>query len=362
MMGRAMGTIRLLLVLGLALTAGADDAPAFGPRPIDGHVTLTFKDRSDLSTNKEIATRMGWDLAADEAAKVDYTLADESFEVYLPKTYDGKQPFGLFVYVSPGPSGKPPRNWLKSIDDHRLIWVSPNKVGNDRFVRLRMGLAIDAVHNLRQKYTVDPQRIYVAGVSGGGRVASMLGVGFSDVFNGGFYMIGCNFYRQERSAEQNGVFRRSYNVPPTKLFVLAKKSKHVFLTGDTDGNREQTQLYYEGFKRDGFEHCTYLQVPGMGHRAPDTEWFEKGMAALDAPPVAKPGPTTRPAATRPATPATTQAADPNAVAARLLVAARLYVDNHQYERAREKLNWIVQNYPTTPAAAEARKILSELQK
>jgi hypothetical protein len=352
------------LILLVTLPCRAADEGPFGGRPADGHGTLTFTDRSDLSTNKEIATRMGWDLAAAESAKVDYTLPDESFEIYVPKTYDGEKPAGLFVYVSPGPSGKPPKNWLKSMDDHGLIWVSPNKVGNDRFVRPRMGLAIDAAHNMPKRYKIDPRRIYVAGVSGGGRVASMLGVGFPDVFTGGgFYMIGCNFYRQERSAEQDGVFRRSYNVPPTKIYQLAKRTKHVFLTGDTDGNREQTQLYYTGFRRDGFDHSTCLQVPGMGHRAPDAEWFEKGIAALEEviePKPASPARTTAATRPAPARPATTQSADANAVAKRLLATARLYVDNRQHDLAREKLNWIVQTYPTTPAAAEARRLLKQL--
>jgi poly(3-hydroxybutyrate) depolymerase len=215
---------------------------------------------------------------------------------------------------------------------------------------------------MKKKYNIDPQRVYAAGVSGGGRVASMLGVCFSDIFTGGYYMVGCNFYRQEKVPDSNEVFFRSYNVPPTKIFVQAKKNKHVFLTGDTDGNRVQTQVYYEGFKHDGFEHITYIQVPGMGHGAPDPEWFEKGLKALDeplpAPGAAKP-PAAQRATTRPAPPAATQNADPAAIAKQLLATARLYLDNKQFERGREKLKWIVDHYPGTPAAAEAQKLLKQ---
>jgi hypothetical protein len=349
----------------------SDEAPAR-----TASATLTFTQRSEQSTNAFIASRMGWPLAAEAAAKVDYNLPDESFEVYVPADYNGEKPYGLLVFVNPHPSGRPPQNYVPLLDKYHLIYVGPNKVGNDRFVRLRMGLAIDAVENMRKRYKIDPQRIYVSGISGGGRVASMLGVGFADVFRGGFYIIGCDFYKEEKSTEKNGYYRRSYNVPPAKVFNLARKaSKHVFLTGDNDGNRDQTQLYYNGFKRDGFEHVTYFQVPGMGHQAPDAEWFEKGLAALDEPvTAAAPGaPTGAPTgagavkrtpatATRPAArPATTRAMDRAALAAHLLATAKMYVDNRQYELGRQKLTWIVQNFADTPAGVAAGKLLDDLK-
>jgi hypothetical protein len=346
-----------------ASRATADDL--FSDKPQTGSFQLTFTKRSDLSTNIELCKRMGWDLAAQAAAKVDYTLADESFEVYIPPDYTGEKPFGLFVFCSPSPSGRPMGPFLKSMDAHHLIWIGPNKTGNDRVNRPRMGLMIDAALSMKARYNIDPDRVYVSGVSGGGRIASMLGVGYADIFKGGFYIIGCNFYRQELSVEQKGAaFPKSYSVPPAKIFNFARKqSKHVFLTGDHDPNREQTEIYYKAFKKDGFEHITYLQVPGMGHRPPDSEWFEKGMAALDEklPAVsAKPVTKVQKPTTMPAAASSTQPADPNAVADHLLSTARLYIDNKQYEIGRKKLAWIVEQYPRTPAAAEAKKLLGEL--
>jgi hypothetical protein len=343
--------------------------PLLAFEPGHGHFQLTFTERSPLSTNKELCARMGWPLLDEEAAKSDYKLAEESFEVYIPPTYTGEKPFGLLVFVSPGGGGSlkgyDGRNkWQSIIDAHELIWVGPNKIGNDRVARPRMSIAIDAAVNMQTRYKIDPNRVYIAGVSGGGRIASMLGVGYPDVFKGGFYMIGCNFYRREPSIEQKGSYRPSYYVPPTKIYEMAKKQvKHVFLTGDTDGNREQTQIYYKGFVRDGFQHCTYFQVPGMGHSPPPQDWFEKGIAALDAP---LPDPKTSVAATKPApatrkAPAPPTARTPAADAEKLLGQAKLFVNNKLYDIAREKLRYIVANYADTPAAAEARKLLNELK-
>lgn len=344
-------------------------------KPKTGSFTLTFTDRSEQATNAFIATRMGWKISDEEAKKLDYNLADESFEVYVPSDYTDEKPFGLLVFVMPSGRGGLPENYRALLDKYHLIYVGPNKAGNDRVVGPRMGLAIDAVANMRARYKIDPDRVYVSGISGGGRVASMLGVGFADVFRGGgFYIIGCNSYREEETPEKT-FYRRGYNPPPANILKMARKqSKHVFLTGDNDGNREQTEIYYKAFKRDGFDHITYLQVPGMGHQPPNAEWFEKGLVALEES-VATPAgakaavaagtaaPVVAKAATRAAPVATSQSTDPtdpNAIAQRLLVTAKLYVDNKQYERGREKLGWIVQHYPETPAAAEAKKMLSSL--
>jgi TolA-binding protein len=54
-----------------------------------------------------------------------------------------------------------------------------------------------------------------------------------------------------------------------------------------------------------------------------------------------------------------QASDPKDVADHLLSTAKLYLDNKQYEIGRTKLKWIIEHFPGTPAAKEARKLLAE---
>jgi hypothetical protein len=318
----------------------------------------------------------------------DYKLEEESFEVYVPASYTGERAYGLVVFASPSPSGgldALDRNfgWQAALDKHELIWVGANNAGNDRSVFPRLGLPIDAAANMQARYRIDPQRVYVAGISGGGRIASMLAVTCPDVFRGGgFYMIGCNFYRVEKSKEKEGTYAASFYPPPPKVLAEAKRSKHVFLTGDTDPNRDQTQVYYEAFQHDGFAHCTYLQVPNVGHQPPPREWFEKAIEALDAPadaaaaaapqtrPTAAPGAAARPAltaaaATRPAGAARNPPQKPMPEAPsdadRLLAVARIYADNRLYDRAREKLQEIVKKYPRTPAAEQAKKLLNDIR-
>ncbi|HZL35716.1 MAG TPA: hypothetical protein VFC78_10440 [Tepidisphaeraceae bacterium] len=363
------------------LTARACAAPASQPAADaarTGQFHVTFTQRSPESRSEKLGRRLGWALDQLKKTGVDpeYDLEKESFEVYVPSDYDGNKPYGLFVWVSASPSGMPHENWLDGLDKRHLIWIGANNAGNPRTVTIRLGLAIDAVHNMKLKYALDENRIYVSGASGGGRCSSILGVSCPDIFRGGFYMIGCDYFRPISTGEPNQFWRPNYVKPAPKLFALAsRRSRHVLLTGETDMNRPQTKGNYEqGFLKDGFKNVLYLEVPGMGHRPPPADWFEKGVAFLDERPrggaatVSHPAPTSRPAALASRQPALPKAdahpiesvptANPDDdVPAKLLRMAKLYLSNNRPDDARMKLRDLTKKYPNSPASDEARNLL-----
>ncbi|HZN66079.1 MAG TPA: PHB depolymerase family esterase [Tepidisphaeraceae bacterium] len=357
-----------------------------------GSFQLTIPKRSERSAIIPMCARLGWgtkqqieEAAKKEGGEIDYNLSEETYEAYVPKDYDGKTPYGLIVWVNPGPGGAPPQHWLDVLDKHKLIWVGANNSGNNRTRWVRLGLAIDAADYLPTLYNIDTARLYVSGASGGGRCASVLAMSYPEVFTGGgYYIIGVNYFRiVELPKGPDGrprYYRRAFDRPPAKQFELAaKERRHVFLTGDKDENRQQTEAYFEAAKKDGFRYCTYLQVPDMPHRAPDAEWFEKGIVALDdvreqVAEVSEKATREKPKPAAPAKVATAKAApakaapapetsaepDPHEEANRLMRLARLYVNNRLYSKAREKLKQIIKDHPTSPPAAEAHKLLKEI--
>src|SRR3954451_10861759 len=120
-----------------------------------------------------------------------YTLSKERFRVITPESYTNDLSWGLFVWMSPGHEPNIPKDWPDVLAKHKLLFVSPLNAGNDRnsgnrqagaIERFRLGL--DASYNMRLRYRISPKRIYVSGFSCGARIASMLGVAFSDVFTG----------------------------------------------------------------------------------------------------------------------------------------------------------------------------------
>ena len=254
------------------------------------------------------------------------------------------------------------RQYIDLFDKHRLIYIGANNAGNQRLVLARLGLAIDAAWNMPKRYSIDPDRVYIAGVSGGGRCSSMLGVITPDIFRGGMYIIGSDFYRPLPAEEQNQFYPQTYMPPAARLLNLAKHhSRHVLLTADADGNRHQTKTNYDlGFVHDGFDYVTYLQVPKMGHQPPPPEWFEKGLEFLDERPVETVQKVILGPATQPAPSASAKAPDKDTPADKLLRLAKLYLSNHRPDDARKKLRQIISDYPATPAAAEARTLLAKI--
>ncbi len=251
---------------------------------------LTFEERSPLSSVQKVTGRFRATLNNPPG---DYNLADESFELYVPGSYDGSEAYGLMVWINAGDHGSPPENFLPILDKHKLIWIGANRSGNTRSFWHRAGLALDGLHNAKQRFNIDPMRLYVSGISGGGRSASRVGLVYADEFAGAFSIIGTDYFKRlphpdsnRNQVQQTLVFwAPAFNPPSPSVLRRAKRDgRYVLLTGETDGNRDQTLVTYEyGYKRAKFNHVTYLEVPGMGHVMPPAEWFDKGLAALDAP-------------------------------------------------------------------------------
>src|SRR4030042_1936453 len=196
-----------------------------------------------------------------------YDIAHESFEMYVPDCYDSNAPFGLIVWISAGASGgiKHYQGSKELMDKHKLIWVGANNTGNetDTYKR-RIPLALDAAYNVQKLYNIDPNRVYVAGLSGGGRVASRTAFHHSDVYAGGIFIIGADYWESMSVPGQSSRWRGSFPRPQPRFLIRARKfGRYVLLTGDNDVNRQQMQTYYERGYSKFLKNVLYIQVPGI---------------------------------------------------------------------------------------------------
>ena len=214
----------------------------------------------------------------------DEDAPDPTYELYVPPDYAPGRPFGLLVWVAAGGMGRVPGEWTKVLDEHHLIWVGPNNVGNDVPVLRRTYMALEAVRRAKLHYAIDDERVYVCGISGGGRVASHVALLAADTFAGGFYVVGCDFWKRVPTGQGRRFYPGFWRKPDRKLLARARATgRYVLLTGSDDYNRDSTEDTYDAYVADDFAHATYLEVPGMGHTHPDGEWFGKGIDALDEP-------------------------------------------------------------------------------
>ncbi len=287
--GRGIRLIRatVLFTLLLCLIVSAETAA----RPHQkGSYPATFSEYSPLSDSRSLTERMRMAIKPGSYDDHHYAIKRESFEVYVPDSYDpnANPPFGLLVWVSPSPSGAighyPGSKEL--MDKHRLIWVGANDSGNATpYDTRRVPLALDAAYNMQKLYTIDPDRVYVAGLSGGGRVASITAFHHSDVYDGGIFIIGANYWLSMAvPGKTNSRWAPGFTRPHQENLVRAKKfGRYVLLTGDTDGNRLQMHTYYEQGYSKWLDHVLYIQVPGMGHELPPAEEFDKALDYLDQP-------------------------------------------------------------------------------
>ena len=205
-----------------------------------------------------------------EAARVVESIIapDEtiSWEIYVPQSYRAEQPAGLMVYISPSRSAEIPRRWKSVMDQHNLVWVAARRSGNRVSVARRAVYALLAPTVIGNRYKIDRERIYLTGLSGGGRVASMVATEYAHLFKGAIYNCGVNFWKQH----------------PPERFEQIKQNHYVFITGTMDHALEMTKKVHRQYLRSGVENSKLVVVRKMTHRNPDARDLDQAIQYLDS--------------------------------------------------------------------------------
>ncbi len=166
-----------------------------GPSPTGLQRDVVFSQAAPLASSAELVRRLLSPLAAERvraaiaaSGKVlneqSIALPEESFILYVPPAPPPRG-YGLLVFVPPWEEARLPPDWPPVLDRLGVIAVSAARSGNraDIFGR-RAPLAVIAAQNVMARYPVDPDRVYIAGFSGGSRVAMRLVLGYPDLFRG----------------------------------------------------------------------------------------------------------------------------------------------------------------------------------
>lgn len=268
-------TVCLLLAC-LASTASAD-------APRTGSYQTSFDQTTPLAGGIEIFKRMLHPLAyaqkvAEYRPPEDQVIdpAKERWQVYVPEDYDGSKPYGVLVWVAPWDALGIPSGWQNTLKEHHLIFVGAGNSGNDQSVPMRrVPLALTGLVNITARYKTDPERIYIAGFSGGGVVASVMAAAYADVFTGGMFV-----------STSYGLGAEDEPVPPLDRFKLMQsRGRYVFLVGTEDAiNEGVTNAASSAY----VEHCVLrvrkLSMLNEGHRDVDARYLSGALHYLDSPP------------------------------------------------------------------------------
>ena len=157
--------------------AGRDDAAPDAAKPQTGAFQLSITERSKFSAIATIVTRMGWGTmeqvkaaAQKDGRDVDYNLSGESFEAFVPEEYTGAEPYGLIVWISPGPGGR--AAGLARRAPQAQAHLGRREPFGERPGEVGAGwLAIDAAEHMKKAYKIDPLRVYLSAraAAGGSR-------------------------------------------------------------------------------------------------------------------------------------------------------------------------------------------------
>lgn len=267
------------------------DRLAVPPEParadMTGHHEVTFGKRSPLGAIDVLLARFASNVddVRPPAADDTYDLADESFHLYVPEVEAPAEGWGLIVWIAPINWGGFQREELAEVLDRlRLIWVGANRSGNGRPVLDRWRLTLDAAAAVEELFDVDPRRTYVAGYSGGGRVASHLGSAFPELFRGTLCWFGTDHFHPVPVPDRPGTsWTPRVSEPPREILdTVRSEGRFLLVTGERDFNRAQTMAVAEHMRSDGFEHVHLLVIPDADHYIGlDPDWLEHAFSALE---------------------------------------------------------------------------------
>jgi len=238
---------------------------------------LSLPDPAPLAAGPELARRTLTPLTALRLhASIPAQMIDpaqERFVLYVPEEAPPAG-YGLVVFISPSDEALLPSRWGPMLDRHGMIFVSPAHAGNDakNFER-REPLALIAAANVLARYRIDPARIYVAGFSGGSRVALRLALAYPDLFRGALLDAGSDPIGPEMPA------------PPAALLrQFQETSRLVYLTGARDDFHMAMDRRSQQSMQDWcvFDIATEI-MPWSGHDLADAPSFGRGLDDLAQP-------------------------------------------------------------------------------
>jgi hypothetical protein len=187
------------------------------------------------------------------------------WRAFVPLDYDPGRPPGVLVFISSIDWGGIPEEWTPVMDAHNLIWISPVQAGGSAPVQERMMKAILAPRVVDVDYTINEERIYIAGFSDGGKVANLVQAADPVVFRGGIYMCGAMFWGDRI---------------PAKIDQM-RDSRHVFIRACSDPKEREVRGVYEEYRKAGIDRAELITVQTRRRRLPQPQYVDQAIRYLD---------------------------------------------------------------------------------
>jgi predicted esterase len=217
------------------------------------------------SATTEVAATVRSMFPEQTAAELAATIDPDKVVRFRVRVPQAQAPSGILVFVKPVDSGELPAGWAATLDQRNLIWVAADDFGNERLSAQRVLVALMALKLVQNTQAFDAKRVYIGGMSGGGRIASQIITRFPQRFAGALYVVGADFWMPTE---------------PLKSQVTAKR--YVFITGAKDFNLRDMKSVYGKYRAAGAKQALLMNLPALGHEYPQPEELGKAIDFLDA--------------------------------------------------------------------------------
>ncbi len=198
-----------------------------------------------------------------------YTSTSQTYRLVVPAGIPAKPAAGklipLVLFISPGDNPGGFAAFSTTATGHGVLVASPRGAGNRCPFPRRVNIVLDVLDDLRRRFPIDPDRTYLAGFSGGGRVACTIGFALPELFGGIISFCASGDLRNESWLRHRVRDRLSV----------------ALVTGETDFNRgEVERLRGPLLKEVGVRTRVWVE-PKTGHAVPSGpvpkvfEWLEQ---------------------------------------------------------------------------------------
>jgi hypothetical protein len=246
----------------LAVTLFAAVASAAPPQGYTAKVTVGGPTRLDWTfavTNQS---------AADPPAKLTgegFDSTKQSYELFVPDRKDLKKPVPAILFISAGDEPGGWRSFEKVCKDNGFAFIGVRGAGNNVPPPKRIRIVLDCFDDARKQIPLDPDRTYIAGFSGGARMACAIAFALPEYLGGMIPVCAAGELRDE----------------PWLRHRLIDRVSAALVTGETDFNRGEVQRWKGTMWKDiGIRTRVWVQ-PKMGHALPPAATIAEVVKWLD---------------------------------------------------------------------------------
>ncbi len=226
--------------------------------------------------NVSTATRLDWVFAVANQSPATppasftagYDSTAQQYELFVPPSVNPSRPLPLVLFISAGENPAGWAQWQVLCKQAGVVFASPLGAGNNCPGPRRAHIVLDVLDDVARKYPIDPDRTYLAGFSGGARMACNIAFALPEYFGGVIAVCGAEKLREESYLRQRVVDRLSV----------------ALVTGEQDFNRSELERFREPLLTGVGVRTKVWTAGALAHAIPDIrvlgpalKWLEEGL-------------------------------------------------------------------------------------